>query len=158
VNLKLLGYDSTLWTCTYIFRILGSPSFSVASTPAGDGSFTVASPAATTATRLPGRYTVTALLTDGSGNKYTAGQAEIEIKPDVSILANSDPRSANRKALDDVEAALAAGAGSDVTEYTVAGTVIKKDRAGLLKLRSFYLLRVRAESGKPAIGTILASL
>ena len=153
-----MGYDSALWTCTYVFRIAGQPAFTVVSTPAGDGSFSILATATTTATRTPGRYTVTALLSDGSGNKYTAGQTEIEIKPDVSILANADPRSANRKALDDVDAALAAGAGSDVTEYTVAGTLIKKDRAGLLRLRAFYLLRVRAESGKPAIGNILYNL
>lgn len=86
--------------------------------------------------------------------RITLGSTEITITPDPTLSSGGDPRSINRKALDDVEAALAAGAGSDVTEYTVAGTIIKKDRAGLLALRAYYLGQVRAEQGKPSIGTI----
>jgi hypothetical protein len=154
----LTDYDPTLWTLTYVLLGQGLPKTTFSSTPGADGTFLMAVAKTVTALWTPGTYYLTAYVTKVSdGTRVTLGQVEGTIWADLSVLAG-DPRSDNRKAFDDVEAALAAGAGSDVTEYTIAGTSMKKDRAGLLALRAFYLVRVRAEQGKPAIGNILYSL
>ncbi len=153
----LTDYDAALWTLTYTLLRLGLPAISFASTPTTDGAFLMGVLASVTAAYAPGTYTLSAHLSNVAGERITLGQVEGIIWADLSTLVG-DPRSANRKAFDDVEAALAAGAGSDVTEYSIAGTQVKKDRAGLLALRAFYLVRVRSEQGKLALGNILYSL
>lgn len=154
-SLRLKGFVPSEWVVTYTFKRAGAPSFSFSSTPAIDGTFLMEVSATDTAHWTPGNYYLVATISDGT-RRFTLGQIEAQVKPDLSIV--TDPRSANRKAFDDVEAALAAGAGSDVVEYTIAGTTVKKDRPGLLALRAHYLARVRAEDGKPALGNVLYSL
>lgn len=155
-NLRLTDYDPNVWTVTYYFAKAES-SFNFASTATSDGSFLMEVQATTTATYAPGLYYVSAVLTDTNGNKFTAGQTEILIKPDVTKF--SDPRSANRIALDAVTAALASAApGAGIIEYTVGGTTMKKDYKSLLALRSFYLKLVRQEDKKPAISHIYYNL
>lgn len=153
----LTDYNSTLWTLTYTLLRLGHAAITFMSTPSGDGAFLMSVLASDTAKYAPGTYTLSAHLSNVAGERITLGKVEGTIWADHSTLLG-DPRSANRKAFDEVEAALAAGAGSDVTEYNIAGTQVKKDRAGLLALRAFYLVRVRAEQGKPALGNILYNL
>lgn len=156
-QVSLYNYDANLYTLTYTFKKMGSDTISmIAVNESGSFAFSVAS--ATTSTYAPGLYYVVASIVEiATGNKTTLGQTELQIKPDLSTF-NGDPRSAYRIALDDVEAALAAGAGSDVQEYTVGGRTVKKNRLGLLELRNFYLQRVRVEAGKSTIGTIYYSL
>ena len=149
-SINLYDYSPSIYTLNYTFAMRGETPFTITST-AGTFDFTVAN--AVTALWTAGIYTVTAFLLDGTGKKTTLAQSEVTVRPDLSQVATGDPRSANRIALDDVEAALAAGAGSDVSEYTVAGTTVKKNRAGLMTLRAYFLKRVRAEQGINAIGT-----
>jgi hypothetical protein len=158
-NIYLPDYDSSLYSITYVFRKLNVDAFSITSTASLDGSFLMEVNATTTSDYIPGLYYVSAFLTEtATGKKTTVGQTEIQIKADISQLTNYDPRSQNKIALEAVEAALASGAGSDVIEYTIGGTIVKKDRKGLLALRAFYLTRVRAEAGKRAIGYIYNNL
>jgi hypothetical protein len=157
-SLNLSGYDSTLYTCSYVFKKAGSDTFSFSSTAGSDGSFAFSVASSVTATYAPGLYYVVAYLTElATSKKFTAGNTEILIKPDL-LTFTGDPRSINRIALDDVEAALASGAGSDVSEYTIGSRTVKKNRAGLLELRNFYLLRVRAEMGISNLGQIFYNL
>lgn len=158
-NISLPDYDPSNYSITYLFRKLNTEPFTITSTPAVNGSFLMEVAATITADYTPGLYYVSAYFIEtATGKKTTAGQTEIQIKADISQLTNYDPRSSNKVALDAVEAALASGAGSDVIEYTIGGTTVKKDRKGLLALRAFYLQRVKAEDGKPAIGNILYNL
>lgn len=154
----LQNYDASLYTLNYQFAKINIIPFTISSTinPGNDFVFNVSS--TLTADYAPGIYTVSAKLTDSSNNKTTIGVTELEIKPDLSVIENGDPRSMNRKALDDIEDALALGAGSDVQEYTIAGSTYKKNRDGLLKLRAYYLVKVRKEMGISAIGVINYSL
>lgn len=154
LNLNIQGYYSSEWTLTYTFRKAGQAAFQMVSTPVEDGLFSILVLPAVTSAYTPGLYIVTASLTDADSNKFTIDQQEIIIRPDVSLDSNSDPRTVARIALDDVNACLAAGAGSDMQEYTVGGTTIKKNREGLLALRAHYLKLVRAENGIPAIGSL----
>ena len=153
----LTDYNSALWTLTYVLLRSGQAAFSFASVPAADGAFQMTVLAAVTAAYTPGTYTLTARLTDATGTRITLGKTEATIWADLSLLVG-DPRTTNRKALDDIEVALAFGAGSDVIEYNIAGTQVKKDRAGLLRLRAHYLLRVRAEQGRAGLANILYAL
>lgn len=156
IPVRLTDYDSSVWTLSYVFRLAGKPATTLASTPGDDGAFVISATTEQTAAITPGLYSVAAILTSGT-KRITAGATGIEVMPDLTSEDLADPRSLARRALDDVEAALAAGAGSDLVEYTVAGTVVKKDRAGLLALRAHYLQRVRTENGRPALGQILHS-
>lgn len=157
-TVTLTDYDPTLWTLAYTFNRIGAAKITFISTPGAGGTFLMSVAKTVTALYAPGTYYLAATITKVSdGTRVTLGQVEGIIWPDPTTLAG-DPRSPNRIAFDSVEAALASGAGSDVVEYTIAGTQMKKDRAGLLALRAFYLVRVRAEQGKPALGNVLYSL
>ena len=156
--ITLPEFDATVYTLTYVFAKANVPSFSITSLPDNGSTFTFSVSNAVTSTYTPGLYYVSAILTDQAGKKQTAGQSEIQIKADISKAVNGDPRSQNKIALDEVEAALAAGAGSDVIEYTIGGRTVKKNRQGLLELRTFYLMRVRKEDGIPAIQNIYYNL
>ena len=154
---SLYNYDSSLYTLTYTFKKLGADTITINATSI-NGSFTFSVASATTAAYIPGLYYVVASIVEtATGNKTTLGQTEIQIKPDMSTF-NGDPRTPYKIALDDVEAALASGASSDVQEYTIGGRSVKKNRAGLIDLRNFYLARVRAEDGKSTIGNIYYNL
>jgi hypothetical protein len=156
-NVRLFDFDSSVNTLTYVFKIAGTAPFSLVSTPNGDGTFAFNVPAATTTTYLPGMYYVSAVLYGPNGPNgemitATLGQTEILIKANLSLEGTNDPRSNNKIALDQIEAALLASAGSNVVEYSTGGTTVKKDREWLLKQRAYYLHRVQMENGKPGIG------
>lgn len=158
-NVSLLDYNATSWTLTYSFKKTDVDPFTITATMDTDGSFLFNVASTLTADYIPGMYYVVAKITNVlTSEVYTVGRTEVQIKPDISLATNCDPRSTNKIALEAVEAALAAGAGSDVIEYTVGGTIVKKNRDGLLKLRAYYLAKVRQEDGKPAISNILYSL
>ena len=156
--ITLPDYDSSVYTLNYVFAKVNTPSFVVSSTVSTGTQFNFSVDSTVTSTYTPGLYYVSAYLTDGTGKKTTLGQSEILIKADISLAANGDPRTPNKIAFDDVEAALASGAGSDVIEYTVGGTTVKKNRQGLMDLRAFYLKRVRQEEGRLAITNTLYNL
>jgi hypothetical protein len=158
-NIRLFDYDSSVNTLTYTFKIAGAAPFSLVSGPSGDGTFAFYIPAATTDTYLPGLYYVSAVLNGPNGPSgevitTTLGQTQTQIKANLTLEGTNDPRTSNRIALDQIEAALLASAGSNVVEYSTGGTTIKKDRDWLLKQRAFYLHRVQMENGKPGLGTM----
>ena len=154
-EVDLLNHSAGEYTLTYQWANLKGGPFSMDSSADGD-SFSFNVPAATTAGYLPGKYRVQAVLTNlSTGTRHTLGIQEGQVLP--SLLTVADPRSPNRKALDVVEAALTAGAGSDIIEYEVGGKKIKKSRPQMLQLRAYYLQRCRVEDGH-GMGRILFSL
>ena len=149
-TVDLLNKPATEYTLTFEWAEAGVSAFSVVSTAEGDSySFNV--PAATTATYTPGMYRVQAYLTNTeTGTKHTLGIQEGQIYPNLASIG--DPRSANRKALDAVEAALAAAApGAHIIEYVVGGKTFKRKIEDLMNVRAYYAQRCRVEDGH-AIG------
>ena len=59
---------------------------------------------------------------------------------------------------DECEEAIRAGAGSDIVEYTIGGRTVKKNRQGLLEMRSYFLKLVKKEEGIGGIQSIYFSL
>lgn len=160
LNLYLADYSASDYVITYYFKKPNQTGFSISTTiDPTNGSFLFSVPSSVTATYQPGTYYLTAKATDALGNVVTLGQTEVTIKADLS-LGNVDPRSPNRIALDAIETNLALSAATDggLIEYTINGTVVKTDKAGLMRLRDFYLARVRKEDGKSAIGNIFYNL
>jgi hypothetical protein len=147
-TVQLLDYPASNYTLTYQWSRQGVSTFSVVSTPDNlTDIYQFSVPAATTATYTPGTYYVQAFLTDvDAGTKQTLGIQEGIVRANVANIA--DPRSAWRIAFDAIEAALQAGAGSDVVEYTVGGKTVRKSRLEALKFRAFCLQRVKVEEGR----------
>lgn len=154
----LPAYDSEKYTLNYAFKRDGLPPFVITSVP-NPLYFDFSVPSSTTTTYAPGLYNVVAYLMEiATGNRTTLGNSQITIKPDLMLGGSADPRTHNQIMLDTVNDALDKSAGSDVIEYTVAGTTVKKSRKELLDLRAHYMKLVRREQGKPAVSAIYYSL
>lgn len=145
--------SASQYTLSYVFKKNEVLPFTITATN-DNGSFLFTVPNATTSTYVPGRYVISAYVIDSNNFKTTIGQSEIYIQPNLATENTQDPRSRNRRALSEVEEALAACAGSDIVEYSIDGTTYKMDRRKLLDLRAFYMQRVRIEDGKSGIQTI----
>lgn len=77
--------------------------------------------AATSAGWTPGTYTWSAAASR-SGERHTVGQGSIIVAPNIAAATTLDTRSAARKALDDVNASLAAyGAKAYLQSYEING-------------------------------------
>jgi hypothetical protein len=152
-SIRLGELSAADYTLSYVFKRNGLASFTITSTN-NTGEFLFSVICAVTSTYTPGNYYVAAYLIDGTGLKTTIGQSELCIKPNLASDGLLDPRSHYKQMFDDVEEALMAGAGSDVVEYSIAGTTMRMNRESLLKLRAFTLQRVKMEMGISAIGTI----
>lgn len=146
--------DYTGCTLTYTLKTGTNAPITIASTGLTNNIFSFSVPAVTTATFPAGKYYVSASLVNALGQKTTLDTTEISIRANLAALGTTDPRSLYQQALDDIEACLAQGAGSDVQEYTIGGSTTRLDRKGLLELRAFFLQRVRLENGQDAIGSI----
>ena len=110
------------------FRLLSQAGVAVdiETTPAGDDHAATLT-AAATANWPAGNATLVCLATKGAERK-TVGSKTVTILPDLAVIGTFDGRTQNQKALDDLEAALAAYAAAGqghVGEYQVAGRVMK---------------------------------
>ena len=102
-----------------------------------------------TASWLPGNYAYELRGVDGAAVRVIE-RGHVRILPDVSQLPEGhDGRSANRQALDAIEAVLAKRASLDQQRYRINNRELHRtDIADLLRLRAFYVEQVRREEGR----------
>jgi len=152
----LSDYPATNYSLVFEFAKKDCSPFSITATPSADfHHFNI--PAVTTNSYKPGKYYVSAVVIALDTNaRKTIGQKEALIKANLANV--SDPRTPNRKALDECEEAIRAGAGSDIVEYTIGGRTVKKNRQGLLEMRSYFLKLVKKEEGIGGIQSMYFNL
>lgn len=113
---NLPDYPAPTWLLTYFFTNAAG-QFSIAAT--GNGAeHTVAQNATATATRAPGRYAWYSRVTSGS-DAYTLSQGAVDILPALGTVI--DPRGPYRRALDSLEAQIAAGVSWDAASVSIGG-------------------------------------
>jgi hypothetical protein len=131
------------WALTALLR---GPAALTLEAVADGGTYTFAAKGADTATWAPGLYgvSVRAALGDDVVEIY-AGQ--LNVLPDLaSIGAGFDPRSANERALDAINAVLGKKASQDQMRYRINNRELwRMPVADLLKLKSMYTVAVRRE-------------
>lgn len=145
---RVPGYPSdsntlsyTLITRTAVYQVDGSQV--VAS---GDG-FAITIPAATTAAWAAGVYRWQSYISDGDGNRYTVGEGELEILPNLQAQTGGfDDREPDEKMLDAIKDMLSGKlSAGDAQRYTIHGRELQRYTfAELQKLRGQYERRVRA--------------
>lgn len=109
-------YPVGTWTLTYYFR--GEVSKSVTCTTSGILHLATIS-AATSATYLPGTYTVKARVSNGS-EVYTVWEGSIVVVENPGLGNSYDGRTTAKKMLDAVESALLNNASREEEEYEIA--------------------------------------
>lgn len=137
----LPDYPASVWTLTYTI-INAASKMTVVATADGDDHL-VSIPAATTAAWIAGEYGWVASVSDGT-DRHTIESGRIVIKTDlVAQLAGHDARTAARKALDDLRAALATWISTKghVQSYMVDGVNMTFASAADLKARISILER-----------------
>lgn len=137
------------------FRLIFPVGTAVAinTTPSGDD-YAVSLSAATTASWPAGSATLVSWV-EKAAEKFTLEQQAVTILPDLTVAATHDGRSANKKALDAAESALAAyltGGQSVVAEYEIAGRRMKfRDTQQILDLINHYKRLVAKETAALAM-------
>lgn len=137
----LPDYPAPTWTLTYSL-INADGKITITGTPDGDEHVLSAS-AATTAAWDAGDYSWVATVSDGT-NRHTVESGRITIKADiVAQLGGLDARTAARRALDDLRAALATWISTKghIQTYTVDGVQMSFANAADLRARISILER-----------------
>ena len=98
---------------------MGDGSTSIAIDSTGVALLTLAS--TLTGTWLPGRYDWVALAIDSTGSRTTLAQGSTVIEPDPTGAVVADPRSYNRRMLDQIRAVRQGKALDDVSMYKIGG-------------------------------------
>lgn len=121
-------YPATDFTLSYAIRGVSRLDWDASWVVESGNGYVVTIPAASTADLEAGTYRWAAYVTDGSSNRYTAGQGVFTVDPDLSEFAAGDAQTHNEKMLALVEAALeerltgvAAGGRGSVESYAVEG-------------------------------------
>lgn len=145
---RVYGYPSDTYTLSYVivsrtvtYQVNGSVV-----TASGDG-FAIAIPAATTAAWVPGTYRWQAYISDTGGNRFTVGEGEVEILPNLQASTGGiDDRELDEKILDSIKDMLQGKVlAGDAQRYMVHGRELQRYTfAELQKLRGQYERRVRA--------------
>ena len=150
IDLTASGYTATQYTLKYVFKKVGVNPMIVTSAANPDGSFLMLVSSSTTGTYTAGNYSVVATMTNNStSERYTVAQTEIQIIPDYSTsITTFDPRSPNQIILDEIDTALTSALSDTITEYTIGGRTVRKNKTELLKLRQYYAAKVRTENGQ----------
>ena len=103
-------------------------------------------PSSTTVAWLPGRYDWVAFAIDANSNRTTLAQGQTVIQPDPTSTTPSDPRSYNRKVLDQIRALRAGKVLDDVMIYKIGGRELTRcTHAELARLEAEYETRWLAE-------------
>lgn len=106
------------WTLTYTL-INATTKISITASASGED-HAVSVAAATTATWAAGTYAWQAYVTYGGAERHTVGTGTIVIRPNLAGATTLDNRSAARKALDAMDAALEAhGARAHLEAFTI---------------------------------------
>jgi hypothetical protein len=136
------------WAASLVLQAMagGSPTTVAGADEAGDWEFLLTS--ATSAALAAGtyRYVIAASKT---GERTTLDHGEVQVQPDPAD-ANTDQRSAARRALDAIDAVLESRASSEDMKFTFAdGRALEKvPHAELLTLRKHYARIVARETNK----------
>lgn len=138
-------YDST-YTATVVVR--GKTVADLTATLV-DGLWTATADATATASWIAGDHRIWLKFTKGS-DVYTVEQPPIEIQADPTAYTNtSELRTANKIALDAIEALLNGRASDDAASISHNGrTLTKMGTDELTKLRRHYKMAVMAEKGQ----------
>lgn len=149
-------YPAPTWSLTYTI-INASAKITVTTTPSGtDHAANV--PAATTAAWTPGGYDWIATASNGT-ERHTVSRGSITITPDLAAQTSGyDARSAARRALDDLRAALAAWIASKghIQSFSVDG--VETTFASAADLQSRIALLEREVARENAAANIAAGL
>jgi enamine deaminase RidA (YjgF/YER057c/UK114 family) len=135
------------WSLTYSFRGNGS-TLNITSTTSGT-SHLLALTTTQTGKLIPGKYSVSGYAVSGS-QRVTIFSGQIEVTANLQTASASfDPRSQNRRTLDNINAVLEGRASSTVLDSTVEGTNLRRiPHADLLQLQAIYQVKVRNEEIK----------
>ena len=148
---SLPAYPAGVWTLGYtLFSANGA--INLTATANGTDHRIYVAPA-TTGAYTAGRYDWLAYVSDGT-DRFQIGTGALHILPQITTSAH-DARSHARKVLEALEATIEGRATSgdlDVIETTFGDRSIKRDLAGLLKLRSQYQQMVAMEAASARIG------
>ena len=131
--------DSVSWTVSLpafpasagwavVFRVLFPAGVAVDIPTTAEGDDHVATRSASDTASWPAGSATLVCLATKAGERKTVGSKTVTILPDLAVIGTFDGRSRNQKALDDLEAGLAAYAAAGqghVAEYQVAGRVMK---------------------------------
>lgn len=104
---------------TLALHVAGKSKLTKNATSSGD-TFTITLTAADTANLAPGVYQWQELATK-AGEVYPVAYGQVTVTPNMATAAAGDLQSWEEKALEVVEAALIASAGSDVVSYQIHG-------------------------------------
>lgn len=133
------------WTLKYAIR--GAVNLDLTAVSGGDG-WTTSVTSTQSATLTPGKYYWQAYCVDGSGNRITVGDGDLNIKVDlVQQAAGYDGRSLAKQIVDAIEAEIKARAtGGYVIEYSIAGRSLRKESlSDLMKLRADWRAKYARE-------------
>ncbi|OHE72588.1 MAG: hypothetical protein A2Z99_05470 [Treponema sp. GWB1_62_6] len=141
------------WSLKYRLLWPAGSAVDIATAPAGDD-FAVTLASSDTSTWAAGQATLVSWVEKGT-DRVTLEQKAVTILPDLTVATSHDGRSANKKALDQAEAALAAyaaGGKACVAEYEVAGRHMKfRDTQQILDLINHYKRLVAKETAALAL-------
>ena len=141
------------WSLKYRLIYPAGTAFAFDATPNGDD-YDVALTSADTSNWVAGNATLISWV-EKVADKKTIAQKAITVLPDLTVAATHDGRTANKKALDAAEAALAAyltGGKAMVAEYVVDGRQMKfRDSNQILELIAYYKPLVARENAALAM-------
>lgn len=148
----LSAYPPASWTLTYYLTGQKPYSFSAI---ADGGDHLVEVAAATTATWFPGRYTLSARLTNGS-QAVTLSTAAVFVEvlpnPATRLQSLADPRSFAAQTLEVVEAAIKGLAAKQISSASVNGqSYAFTDLSKLMQLRDRMKEEIRNEKSEQQI-------
>jgi len=147
VDLSSAGYTPDSWILKYTFKKYGVDPFTLTCTTQNGIYLLNASPTVTDGYPY-GRFVVVAAVFSLDGeNKFTVGQTELTIQPNMISNLDTDPRSHNQQMLDSIDKALAACLTDATTEYTIGGKSVKMNKIELQKMRQVYVQKVKKENG-----------
>ena len=129
--------------CTFVSA---DTKFTVDAVQDGDDFVSSITPAVSSAL-IPGRYSWSARVTDGT-DVATVGAGALTVQPDISALPRFDSRSHARKMLDAIEAALERRASKDqldMIEISIFSRTTKRGDGALLEARRLYQTEVNRE-------------
>jgi len=149
VTVSLLDYPATAYTLAYCLKVVNQVPTIITSTPSGV-QHKITIPGTTSAAWVPGTYLLVAyVVAIVGGARLTLGGTDFTVFEDLTgTTAAYDPRSPNKVILDQIDAVLAKITTDAIADYTIGGRSVRLDKAGLLKMRQHYAVKVRKESGR----------
>jgi hypothetical protein len=145
-------YPAPTWTLTYWFKRTGTAGGNFSVVASADGAaFAVSQTVAQTGPRGPGKYTWTAIVSDGSA-AHEVGNGRMTVLARYDATGDLDDRSHPRKVLEAIEAVIEGRATKDQESYTIGDRSLDRTPiADLLTLRDRYLGYVADEEAAAGV-------